>query len=317
MDEGKANRLAKAAKRAARQHIKHLAAANSSSSHYLRNVEWIVETMALGCADIAVGVILIIVLTGLKIYAMWPLLAYGVVFVAARWMILLLCPIILKLTVPIVIIINALLVAFVVIVDTAITALDAYMMYLNEIITVINDLDKVFTGHKLTNFSFTLVKWIKIKTITYTEFANTIKALPPTCANFDSMPKILSFFMKYGLHSYTCPMVRFLWPLPSFYDMLEGVLGWSYYGDAMPNVFKDGANCVADESITVYDSICASMGIGYLFIEFFFPALILFIVVFTIGAGVLRLLRASSYTLYLGTEALVSAVVLLLDIVTV
>lgn len=313
----RATALAKSVKRAARQHIQHLAASSSSSSRYLRGVTWIVEMLALGCADVAIGLCLVVVLTGLKIYALWPLIVFGGVLVAARWIFLLMCPLLLALTVPIVIIINALLLAFTVIVDVAITVMDAYMMYINAIITVINDLDKIFTGHKLTNFSFSLVKWITIPPITYSEFERTIKALPPTCTEFDSMPKIVLFFMRYGIHEYTCSAVRFLWPLPTFYDTTETLLGWSYYGDAMPNPFKDGANCAASEDVTVYDGICASLGIGYLFLEFFLPAIIIFIVVFTIGTGVVRLARASFYTVYLGLEMFLGTVVLFFDIVTI
>ncbi len=312
----KALRLTKAAKRSARQHIQHLAAANTKSSRYIKSVSWVIEMIALGCSDVAIGIGLIIITTGLKVYAMWPLLFYGGVFIAARWLILLMCPLLLQLTVPIVIIINALLVGFVVVVDAAISALDIVMTGLNDVIGVINDLDRVFTGHKLTDFSFPLVKWIKIPQITYSEFSNTIKALPPTCTKFDTMPKIMLFFMRYGLHDYTCPTVRFLWPAPTFYGILEALLSWTYYGDAMPNPSKAGANCVGSQSITVYDSICASMGIGYLFTEFFFPSIVVFIVAFAIGTGVIRLLRASLYTLYLATEVGLGVAVLFLDIVT-
>lgn len=312
----KALRLTKAAKRSAQQHIQHLAATKSKSSRYIKSVSWVIEMIALGCADIAIGVGLIIITTGLKVYAMWPLLFYGGVFIAARWLVLLLCPLLLELTVPIVIIINALLVGFVVVVDAAISALDIVMTGLNDVIGIINDLDRVFTGHKLTSFSFPLVKWIKIPQITYSEFANTIKALPPTCTKFDSMPKIVVFFMRYGLHDYTCPVTRFLWPAPTFYAILETLLSWTYYGEAMPNTFKAGANCVGSQTITIYDSICASMGIGYLFTEFFFPSIVVFIVVFAIGVGVLRLLRASLYTFYLSIEVVLGVAVLFLDIVT-
>ena len=309
MSDSKAFELSREAKLAARDRIRRATASSSSSSHIL----WILETLAIGCVDIGVGLLLIVLTTALKIYAVWPLLFYGGALIAFRWLILLACPLLVKLTVPIVIIINALLMGFLVIVDVAVGALDVVMEFVNRIINVINAADKFFGGHKLTNFQFSLVKFPKISPITYTEFSTTLKVLPPTCSKFDSMWSIVGFFMQYGLHGYTCPVARVLWPLPNFYAVVETLLSWTYYGTAVPNVFQPRANCAADGTVTTYDSICAGMGVGYLFIEFFFPAIIIFIITTTIGSGILRILRATAWTLYLALEFAVVSGALLLD----
>lgn len=297
------------ARRQARQRLEELSTSNKS----LRGVLWILKNIAIGCADIAIGMLLIVLTTGLKLYAMWPLLFYGGGLVGFRWLVLAACPILVDLTVPIVIIINALLQGFMMIVDTAIVALDAIMEGVNGVIDIINAADKFFTGHKLTNFQFSLVKFPKVPLITYSEFSNTIKALPPTCARFDSVWKIVGFFMQYGLHTYTCPLVRVLWPLPEFYTVAETLLSWTYYGTASPHLFKSGANCGADGSVTTYDGICAGLGVGYLFVEFFFPVLVIFIVMFTIGPGVYRLLSALVYSVYMSSNFLLSLAVLAFD----
>lgn len=282
-----------------------------------KRILWILKNIAIGCADVAIGLLLMVMLTALKVYALWPLLFYGGGLVGFRWLFLKACPILLDLTVPIVIIINSLLAAFMFIVDTAIVALDFTMDVVNGIVDLVNAADKLFTGHKATNFQFTLVKFPNVPLITYSEFQNAIKTLPPTCAKFDSVFKIVGFFMQYGLHSYTCALVRVLWPLPNFYSSMETLFGWTYYGTAVPTPFTPDANCGADASVTVYDGICAGLGIGYLFVEFFFPIIVVFIVVSTIGKGLYRLLSTTLFTIYVSLDSLFALSVLLFDVLIV
>lgn len=256
-------------------------------------------------------------LTGVKLYAMYPLITYGGALVVFRFMLLSFCPILLQMTIPIVDIINALLVAMLVVVDVAIGAVDAIMATVNTIIDVINDVSKFFGGHKVTNFHFTLQKFAKITTITYSEFRTVVRTLPLVCKNYDSMPSIVEFFMKYGLHTYTCAFVRFLWPLPTFYNIMEALLSWTYYGDARPNPHNINENCFADQGVSTYDFVCSGLGVGYLFLEFFFPTLVVFIFATTIGPGLWRLLKASLYSIYTAILITLKVTTLFLDIVTV
>lgn len=189
------------------------------------------------------------------------------------------------------------------------------MTEINVVIDMINDLDTLFTGHKLTNFQFHLLKFPKIPLITYSEFSNALKTIPPTCKNFDSMYKIISFFMRYGLHEYTCPLVRVLWPLPSFYSMADAILGWTFYGSANPFPYGADSNCNGDGKVTLYDSICAGLGIGYVFLEFFLPIIILFIFLSVIGKGVSRLLSAMFYSIYVSADVLVTGLSLFFDVI--
>ena len=287
----------------------------SEKSSDLSRVMWIIKNIALGTTDVAIGLVLIVVVSSLKLYALWPLAVYGGALVAFRWLFLLACPVLHELTVPIVIIINALLVGFMIIVDAAIAAIDIIIEAVNGIVDIVNSLDKLFTGHKATNFQLHLVKFPKTPLITYTEFSNAIKTIPPTCKNFDSVFKIISFFMRYGLHEYTCPLVRVLWPLPSFYQAAEGLLSWTYYGSANPYPYGSESNCNADGQVTIYDSICAGLGVGYVFLEFFLPVIILFIVLSIIGKGVGRLLSATFYTIYISLEFVAISLSLFFDVV--
>lgn len=307
--------VARAIKKMARRHIQRSARPKSKLSS---RVSWLVEMIALGCADIAIGIVLIVLATGLKIYAMWPMLVYGGVALFGRFLFMLSIPMLKGMANLFVPIINALLMGMTVVVNAGITALDALLVTANDLINIVNAIDKGITGHKLTDASFSLVKWVNnIPQITYSEYTHALDALGATCPQYDSMPKIVEFFMKYSLHDYTCPATRELWPLPTFYSMSETSLGWSYYGDAMPNPHREGANCMAANDVTIYDVVCSGMGIGYVCIEFFFPSVVLFIVVFAIGAGVWRLLRATLYALYLALETAIDIAVLFLDIVTI
>lgn len=276
---------------------------------------WIIKNVAIGSVDVAIGFVLAVVLTALKLYALWPLFVYGIAFLGFRWLFLLACPILLELTVPIVIIINAILIACQIVVDGAILYIDLIMTEINLVIDLINDADEFFGGHKLTNFQFHLLKFPKIGQITYSEFSNALKTIPPTCKNFDSMYKIVSFFMRYGLHEYTCPLVRVLWPLPSFYQVAEGILGWTYYGSANPFPYGGDTNCNGNGQVTIYDSICAGLGIGYVFLEFFLPIIVLFIVLTVIGKGMSRLLSAMFYSIYVSVDVLVTGLSLFFDVI--
>jgi hypothetical protein len=308
----KSKRLTRDFKRLAKQQIKHLATTKGSSPRYLKQVSWLIETIAIGCTDVAIGIVLIVALTGMKMYAVWPILVGGGAWQFSRYLFLKACPIILELTIPLVVIINALLVAMVVVIDTAIVALDAIFTVVNDVIDVVN----IIAGHKIISFRFTLQKWIKIPQITYAEFRDAISALPPTCAKFDNMEKIVLFFMRLGLHDYTCPTTRVLWPLPLVFAIVNELLSPFFFGSAAPNPHKNDMNCEDGGNANVYDFICAGLGGGYVMTEFFFPSIVMFIVISVIGAGIWRLFKASLYSLYLGLEILVSVLVLFLDIVT-
>lgn len=292
---------------------KRLERIGSSSNGTTRTLSWIVRTFAIGTVDIAIGIILIIITTGMKIYAMWPLVNYGLLFLFARFIFLLIvCPLFIAMADILVPTINALIWAMVAVLDVAITALDALFIVFNDVIDIIN----FIAGHKITSFSFPLEKWINnAPQISYSEFRNTFTILPAVCTQYDSMPKIVKFFLEYGLHDYTCPAVRFTWPLPTFYNILRVLLDFTYKGSAQPDPFNRNANCMALFQVTLYDFTCSGMGIGYLFLEFFLPAIILFIVIFAIGGGLLRVFQASMYSIYIALRIVLATIIMFFDIV--
>lgn len=312
MSGGKVRDVARRLKKLSRERIQHAVA--TGKHRYIRKVSWIIEMLAIGCADTAIGVVMIVVLCGLKIYAMWPLVVYGAAFVVARYIVLLvLCPLMIDMARVMVPAINALLWAMVAIVDVGITALDAVFVVVNDIIDIVNFL----AGNRLTSFQFALVKWVKrVPQITLSEYETVFRTLPVVCTKFNSMPAIVDFFMKYSLHKYTCPVVRFLWPLPTVYRILDATLSWTYYGSPQPNPFLKDANCAASSDVTGYDFACSGLGVGYVFLEFFLPAIILFIVLTSIGPGLWRMGRASLYVIYLFIVADIDIAFLFIDILT-
>jgi hypothetical protein len=65
-----------------------------------------------------------------------------------------------------------------------------------------------------------------------------------------------------SIHEYTCPLVRYTYPLQSLYAACEGLLGWTYYGSAAPITHAANQNCETMED-TAADYVCAGLGIGY------------------------------------------------------
>ena len=288
-----------------------------SSSSLVKTSLWILQKLVIAAIDISIGIALFFVAAGLKLYALWPLFYYGLFLLFLRWLILLFCPILLDLTIPIVDIINIVVRVANKFMPYVVQFIDLELQLTNQIIDIINDADELFGGHGLLNFQFPMFRWPgNIGTISPQQFHDIVKALPPTCARFNSFPKIAAFFMRYGLHKFTCPVVRFLWPLPTFYAIVEALIGWTYYGSADPDPFSLDMNCRADEGITTPEMICAGMGIGYLFLEFFLPCVLAFIFFLYLGRGLFLLFRVGVRSFILAVEIFVDTVSLVFDVLS-
>lgn len=84
------------------------------------------------------------------------------------------------------------------------------------------------------------------------------------------------YFSRLALHSVTCPAVRWLKPLPWAFNGGAAALGWTYFGSAAPDTNDPHANCGAIGSNAVYDTVCASMGLGFVILVIILPLFLFF-----------------------------------------
>lgn len=203
--------------------------------------------------------------------------------------------------------------------NLAISAIDVIGTIVNGIVKIINDASKLFTGHDATHFNFPLQKWIPMKTLTYNEVRSALSGLPPTCVHFDSMPKILRWTLQLLLHAHTCPVTRFVYPIPWLHAATVGFLGWSYYGSAEPFLFDDQANCAASGTgagANPWEYACVALGLGYILLELCLPILFVDIIVSNLMPPILEFLELGTYLVELAAidsvevvAALVTAIV--------
>lgn len=156
--------------------------------------------------------------------------------------------------------------------------------------------------------------YTQVSIISRQALANTFTQVPLTCARYDSADDVVSYFIKLGLHDYTCPIVRYWSPTAWMYHLLESTLSWTYSGSAMPYVNDPGANCAARSNFGVYDTFCASLGFGYVVLYLGVFALCFMVFLFTYGS-IFRLIwysiRLASIIIYF----LVGSVIISLDAV--
>lgn len=69
--------------------------------------------------------------------------------------------------------------------------------------------------------------------------------------------------MCFSVHEYTCPAVRYTYPLRWLYDLSSNVLQWTYYGSAAPFTDTENENCQISQDSNA-DYICVGIGVGYL-----------------------------------------------------
>ena len=118
--------------------------------------------------------------------------------------------------------------------------LDIVLDVVNLIIRAIRTFDHHLHAHEVQ-----LIHWVHIPSITVAEFKRVVGTLVSTCKHFDSFNSIALFLLKLGLHEYTCPVVRALYPATFLYEFSDDLLGWSYYDGSAPFPEQEHENCAA------------------------------------------------------------------------
>lgn len=110
--------------------------------------------------------------------------------------------------------------------------------------------------------------WTNPPQITDAEFRRIVSEIPPLCKQYDNAGTIVQFLARFNLHEYTCPAVRYVYPIRPIFNFLQSTLGWTYYGSASPETNVPNTNCVRSTD-TPQDYICCGIGLGYLILGTF------------------------------------------------
>lgn len=263
--------------------------------------KWVVYEITTGSVLVCWGSITLACDFVLWAWAEGFLLLFGVGLVLLRNLFLALCPLLLRQYKFFTAIVNAVLVFMEVGVDVVITVVDYIMVIINVVIKILNTISSI-TGHgKLINFSFKLIHWIKIDTLSYSQIKDALTALPPTCLSYNTSAKVMEYFIQFGLHDYTCPLIRYFYPT-WLYPMFKFFLGFTIYGSAEPTLFDPNKNCAAQGETGIYTTICASMGLSFVILDVFVAILFIMIIVQNLGAGLLKFGNVAVYFLYVVVE---------------
>jgi hypothetical protein len=175
------------------------------------------------------------------------LIGIGILLVLFRLAFLISIPILLDLTSPLVIIIDAIIFFL--------------RLFVNAIVVVIIAIIDILKTFGLTNDSPPGL--VNIDTISDSEFRAALVLLPITCIHYNNADLVFQAIIRTVSDEYVCTNHRYLYPYVPFYATTDP-LAYFYYGssDAIPQDPVD--NCNARHILTAADGICIGLGAGYM-----------------------------------------------------
>ena len=183
---------------------------------------------------------------------------------------------------------------------------------INLFISAFDDITRLIPGAHSIDIS-PMPSWTSLNTLTKAEYTTALNAIPTACVHFTNPVEVMVYFVQMGLHGPVCTSVRYLYPIPWAFDILTRTLSWMYHGSAVPNEHDPRANCAFDASVTVYDTICASFGIGYVMIWVFLPMAALFMYLVFSFSSLGQLIGASLRIAYMAVVSAFDHVIITLD----
>jgi len=253
------------------------------------------KLLLMGTVDIAIGVGLFFPFMAGYSYALMHVVGAGLAFVVTRAGILAVIPFILRHTDLFLDIINVTIVFADIFIDVLIFIIDIVTNYLHDIIDIVNDASKILGAGKLPfNIPALSIHFITIETVSRHAFKRFLLHIETTCPAYDSSNRIFYFITRNIFNKFSCPLVRYMYPIQWIYDLLESMLSWSYHGSAAPLVDTVDANCGGGDYGTS-DYICITLGTGFFILETLVPMLLMFVLLLLIGKGLISLFRVAIF----------------------
>lgn len=242
-----------------------------------KRIEWLAKEVAFGAIDLLEGVYGIILQLILKFYILGFLLALGLALVTLRQFFLWLCPVLVNISHVVTFFLNVILLF-----------LDVFIDALILVLKVIFDIISVLSSKGNAD---SLIKWVHYHPLSAAKLRQVLTSIPATCRKYDGAGIIIQFLVRYNVHEYTCPAVRYLYPMQWLYTVNEFILGWTYYGSAKPFTDISDENCLKTGNQRE-DYVCAGLGIGFIILEVLLPVLLIYIVWTQVGPGIKKILWA-------------------------
>jgi len=172
------------------------------------------------------------------------------------------------------------------IIDAIIVILDLFINIAIGIIDAIIAAVALLGGGGLSHAHF--INWVWIKVISFNKVNRAIRNVAATCRSYNNAGIIIQFLVRYNVHEYTCPAVRYVYPMQWLYNVCVSVLSWTYYGSAAPITDAPSKNCEMPGQQSA-DYICVGLGIGFILIEVLLPIFLVYILITQLGRGIGRI----------------------------
>lgn len=261
----------------------------------LQEVKKYGKFLIFGAVDVTIGILAFFPLMTGYSYALLKITGSGLIMMLTRAVFLAIIPFILKHTDVFLDIINITIVFSDIFIDLVIFIIDAATHYIHDLINVVNDAARILGAGKLPfNIPALNIHFIKITTISRQAFKRFLTDVETTCPAYNSADKIFYFISRDIFNSFSCPLVRYTYPVKWIFDSLQDILGWSYHGSAAPLVDHPGANCNGGNYGSP-DYICVGLGMGFFITEVLIPMLVLFVILILIIKGLFMLLKVAIF----------------------
>lgn len=275
---------------------------------YSSGIKWVLVMSLLGGLKLVVGILAFLVSLSMTGFVIVLLFGGGWLLVLVRFLIIWMCEPLRDNVGLLTDVINIIVKAINLFMPIYTTITDTEINILNE------DLDAIERVFHVQPINVPVIPQYKpIATVSKAELIRVFTTIPIVCTKYDTMPSVVVFFTRLGLHSITCPAVLISYADPTLYDDAMAISSWTMFGSAAPFPSIPGDNCNGINNLTVYDTVCATMGFGYVMVFLLTPmALIFMLLVFTYS-GLFDLTRAMAYYAYLMLRLGVTKLVFLLD----
>ena len=253
------------------------------------------KQLVFGVVDVLLGVLLFLPTLSMYSYMLMLLLSAGIGLILFRAGILASIPFFLRHLKTMAEIVNGAIRFFDAFLPLILLYTKATHKIMHVVVEALNDATRLLGIHTiLFNLLDIVVNYVNIPTFSEQSVARFLMDIETTCPAYDSAGVIFYTVVRDGLHSFSCPLVRYYYPIPWLFKTLTALLGWTYHGSAAPFVDRDQANC-QHNTIETPDAVCVVLGTGFFIVEVLVPMAIVFIFVVLVYTGLVRLCRVAFF----------------------
>jgi hypothetical protein len=263
--------LGRAHKAATHYHTAIENAQAEATETFGKKLRWVLLSMLRAALGLTIGVLLFLISLGLQVYVLVAILMGGGLWVGMRYIAIALCTPLLLDVAPLTDDLNVVIRGLNLVMPSITVVMNAVI---NMFDVVSGDVEKLLGLHPLDVPD--LPEYTQRGLVSRAQVTYALTTIPVTCRNYATAGEVFVYFSRLALHTVTCPAVRWLKPLPWAFNGADTMLGWTYFGSAAPDPNDPNANCDAVDGNFVYDTVCASMGFGFVILVIVLPLFLFF-----------------------------------------